>query len=79
MKLMAFLYVQKAASRKSKRFKYSFVYDDDDDDDAVTDSRPSLHRVPSDYDFPPPPVSQLHRTHRPARRYVVMPSMLPCV
>jgi len=42
---------------------------DDDENAAVTDLRPSLHRVPSDYDFPPPPISQSHRTHRPTRRY----------
>jgi len=46
-----------------------WYYCDYDGAAVVTDSRPSLHRVPSDYDFPPPPVSQSHRTHRPARRY----------
>jgi E3 ubiquitin-protein ligase CBL len=33
------------------------------------DERPCLHRVPSDYDFPPPSVSQ-PRTHRPPRSKV---------
>jgi len=36
----------------------------------VVDHKSSLHRVPSDYDFPPP-VNQ-PRTHRPSRRSVVV-------
>jgi len=56
-------------------YAYPNEADDDDADAVVTDSRPSLHRVPSDYDFPPPPVSQSHRMHRLPHRYLLFKSL----